>query len=581
MSRQQVAANREVLNAERFKEEIGKLSDACIGVFLIRTKEQFRCQEVLQDWAISNEMDFQVWSIQTGWAKYPMPPSDETTAANVDISKPISMDRNTIDPNLALDCLKEEGRVSPKACLVMLNLQYAFNEPSIQQHIKDHVGRAMDQTQRLFLIVPESTEIPSSIEDDVTVVDFLPPSYAELLQFWEDTIASMKPDIRPKFDEDEVDQIIQNSLGMSLLEFDTAISIGFVEAREDLSEKKRVSADRLVKVILRHKTDIIKKTDLLELVDPVPINQVGGLDLLKKYVEKRTKCFTPQAREEKIDPPKGIIIVGPPGGGKSLIAKAVAAVMKVPCVRFDIGKVFGHLVGMSEERMRKALKTVEAMAPCVLFMDEIDKAFGGMNGGGGDGGTTQRVFGTFLTWQQERSKEGSPIFCVMTANNIDGLPPELMRKGRVDEIFAVTFPSDAERLEILKIHLALRGRGKDLTPEQMKAVIKETTNFVGSEIEAIVKDANVERFHMDMPKLTTELLIEQARNIIPISKAFEGPVKRMNEWAKLNARKASSTMSFDLPETEAKGGDKVVNRSPSLRRRFGKPARPTKGASDN
>ena len=209
--------------------------------------------------------------------------------------------------------------------------------------------------------------------------------------------------------------------------------------------------------VFAEKQQIIRKSGLLEYyAASEDFANVGGLAVLKDWLNKRAMAFTDEARAFGLPAPKGILLLGVQGCGKSLCAKAVSRLWQLPLLRFDMGRMFGSLVGSSEENVRRAIAVAESVAPAILWVDEIDKAFAGSQGSGAtDGGTTARVFGTFLTWLSEKT---APVFVVATANDISQLPPELLRKGRLDEIFFVDLPSEEERAEIFRIHLAKRGR---------------------------------------------------------------------------------------------------------------------------
>jgi len=543
------AEAREIRYSDEFKNTLIKLSDACVGVFLIRTREPYRAQEVIQDFAIDQELRYKVWTILTGHQSFHTPTQND--AADLDVYKPMSRD-DKYDPLAAWDAIEAEPLTGDEgACFVMMGLQYAFEVPSIQQHIKAHVRRALEKRSRVIMLVPEGTQIPTSIEPDIHVLDFRTPSHAELRDAWDDMLSNLEEGLQPPFGDEGVDSILQNSLGMSYHEFDTALAIAFVELRERLGDgSDDITPHDFIEIIMRTKVEVLRKTNMLSRMEPVDPDTIGGLDILKRYISVRAKAMTPAAREWGVDTPRGILLVGVPGTGKSLIAKAISRILGIECINFDISRVFGQFVGQSEGQMDVALKMIDSVAPCVLFMDEIDKGLGGM-GGNSDSGTTGRVFGKLLTWMQERKVTDSPVFVVMTANNVIGLPPELMRKGRVDEIFAVSFPSDKERVEILRIHLNKRGHGDDITDAELRDIATATKDFVGAELEAIVVAALTEAFNDDAEVLTVDYLMAQARSIIPISVAFRDKIQVMYDWAKNNAKPASTGMTFDLERKSA------------------------------
>ncbi|WP_354163660.1 MULTISPECIES: AAA family ATPase [unclassified Bradyrhizobium] len=536
------SASREARNVDLFQEEFRRNSDAAIGVFIIRTREVGRCTSAVQDISLTkDDCYYRVWVCNKGWQNYPRPSSFQD-ASLVDVTKPTGTVEGTIDIGKAFDSICKEAH---DGIYVMVHPHHHFEKPLIHQYIKDFVLKAREFDQRLVLIVPDTVKIPIEIEDDLHVMDFRPPSHAELLDCYKQVFEGIDPGSRPDFDDAQIGTIIQNAVGMTWLEFETALSLGIVEMQNllDGREDKEQHPEDYIKVILKHKTEAIKKTDLLELMDPQPMSDVGGLDLLKGWLEKRAKAYSEEARKYGIEVPKGVLCVGPPGAGKSLFAKAVSSTLLVPLVKFDIGKVFGKFIGESEGRMRQALQMIESLAPCVLLLDEIDKGFGGMSNGGGDGGIGQRVFGQFLTWMQERNNDRYPVFVVMTANNVTGLPPELMRKGRLDEIFAVTFPSEEERIEIIKIHL--RKRGHEISDTEIAKVASCTDKFVGAELESIVKDGLLEAYSRKMKAPNGAVIAAQAENMQPLYKAFADRVNAMHEWAKNNAKPASSGMRFE------------------------------------
>jgi SpoVK/Ycf46/Vps4 family AAA+-type ATPase len=260
------------------------------------------------------------------------------------------------------------------------------------------------------------------------------------------------------------------------------------------------------------------------------------MENLKDWIRKRSRCYSDEAREFGVEPPKGIVFVGVPGSGKSLAAKAIASSLGIPLVRLDFGRVFNSLVGASEQRMRTALKMVESMAPVVLFADEIDKGLGGI-GGSSDGGTSNRVLGSFLSWLQDCEY---PVFTMVTANNVDGLPPELLRRGRFDAIFASDLPTPRERREVLRIHLKLRGRDiDDFEDDEIQKVVDASNKYVPAEIESAVKDALVNAFDAE-EEMSMKHIVEALTVMVPLSKAFEQQIAKMSDWSKNNATPASA-----------------------------------------
>lgn len=289
--------------------------------------------------------------------------------------------------------------------------------------------------------------------------------------------------------------------------------------------------------VRKEKEEIIKKSGHLEYYSPnFTSKDIGGMDNLLSWIRNRSKAFSEEAREFGLPAPKGILLLGIPGTGKSLSAKMLSNEWNQPLIRLDIGKVFAGLVGESESNMRQALKVIEAVAPCILWIDEIEKGLSGMKSSGStDGGTTSRVLGTFLTWMQDRT---APVFIIATANDISGLPPELLRKGRVDEIFFVDLPVKSEREDILKIHL---GKFKqDINEFDLSRLSDISEGFSGAELEEAVKEGMFLAFNSEEKKLTTELVEKAIKETYPLSITMGENIKKMKEWAKNRARMASS-----------------------------------------
>lgn len=298
------------------------------------------------------------------------------------------------------------------------------------------------------------------------------------------------PNVTIDVNDNLLEKYIDASIGLTTLEIENCLAHALVsDLRLDESD---------LKDLLNEKKQIIRKIGILEFIDSkLNLKDVGGLNTLKKWLDLRSNCFGAKAKSFGILPPKGLLLTGVPGCGKSLTAKCVASAWNMPLLRLDMGKIFQGIVGSSESNIRLALKTAEAISPCILWIDEIEKGLSGSSGGGGDGGTSTRVFGTLLTWMQEKT---SPVFVLATANNINGLPPELLRKGRFDEIFFVDFPSVEERKKILEIHISKLKRDLNQFDLEKLAKLSGEEKFgkdvvlAGAELEAWVGDSLVEAF---------------------------------------------------------------------------------------
>ncbi len=283
---------------------------------------------------------------------------------------------------------------------------------------------------------------------------------------------------------------------------------------------------------------MIRKSGHLEYFHPkATLDDIGGLDNLKSWLNRRRQSFTKDARDFGLETPRGVLLLGLPGTGKSLAAKAVANAWQLPLLRLDMGKIYGGIVGQSEANIRSALQTAEALAPSILWVDEIEKGLSGMQSSGAtDGGTTSRVLGTFLTWMQEKEK---PVFVVATANHIAQLPPELLRKGRVDEIFFVDLPVQQDRKDIISIHLKRRNRLDDFTQDELDELAIASKGFTGAELEEAVKEAMFLAFD-EGHQLNKDDILKAIQATSPLSLTMAEMIQDTRAWSKGRAVAASS-----------------------------------------
>jgi SpoVK/Ycf46/Vps4 family AAA+-type ATPase len=391
--------------------------------------------------------------------------------------------------------------------------------------LRDLAGQLRDKRQTIILAAP-TLSLPPELEKDVTLVDFGLPEQADIEATLDKVVAAVKdnPAVNVTFEPGKREQLVKSALGLTQEEIESVFA-------RSLVEKKRFDID----TILDEKKQIIRKSGLLEYYPPdAALKDIGGLELLKQWLDKRTRSFTDEARAFGLPAPKGILLLGVQGCGKSLTAKAIAAVWNLPLLRLDVGRIFGSLVGQSEENIRKAIKVSESVAPCVLWADELEKGFAGVSGGAvSDSGTTSRVFATFLTWMSEKT---APVFLVATANDVTALPPEMLRKGRFDEIFFVDLPDSKEREQIFAIHLAKRKR--DVSKYNLRTLAKGTEGFSGAEIEQVVVGALFVAFDAGH-ELQQRDLLSEAKATVPLSVMMREEIDELRTWAKLRTRPAS------------------------------------------
>lgn len=401
--------------------------------------------------------------------------------------------------------------------------------------IRDVAGSLKNASvSKNVVIIAPSLVLPLELQKDITVVDFDLPTLDEIKALLDEMIEmNENSGILIDLKEEEKEILCKAAQGLTLQEAENAFARAMV-SKGQLTVKE-------LDVILDEKCQVIKKTGILEFIKSnFNMDDIGGLENLKKWLVKRNNSWLGKAQKDyNLPSPKGILITGVPGCGKSLTAKAMSALWQLPLLRLDVGKIFSGLVGSSEENMRKAIQTAEAVAPSILWIDEIEKGFGNA-GGEMDGGTSTRVFGTFLTWMSEKTK---PVFVIATANNIHALPSEMLRKGRFDEIFFVDLPTKTERKVIFKLHLEKRLNGslsKDfkITDTLLNKLADLTEGFVGAEIEQVVIAALFEAFSENRA-LEEDDLYKVIKNTVPLSTTQAEQILAIRDWA--NERAVAAT----------------------------------------
>jgi ATP-dependent 26S proteasome regulatory subunit len=427
------------------------------------------------------------------------------------------------DPLKALDHIAgAEG----KGLFVLRDFHPFLDNAQVIRKLRD-LAHDLKKSQKSILFLSPVLKVPPELEKEVAVLDWDLPDRAEIDGIIGKLLGELPVGVDPGIAADPQgrERIVEAALGLTYIEAENVLAKSIVRCKTfDIG------------TILEEKKHIIRKSGILEYYETrESLDEIGGLETLKAWLQKRRGAFTQKARDFGLPLPKGILLIGVPGCGKSLTAKAVGAAWQMPLLRLDVGKIFGGLVGASEENIRKALKTAEAIAPAVLWLDEVEKGFSGTGSSNmSDGGTTSRVFGTFITWMQEKT---APVFVIATANDVRALPPELMRKGRFDEIFFVDLPTRDERKTILDIHLKKKKR--DGATLELPRVVEAMPEFSGAEIEQAVISALYDAFDAERD-LTPEGLLQAAREIVPLAVTMKEGIDTMREWAKTRARPASA-----------------------------------------
>ncbi|MGC8742321.1 MAG: AAA family ATPase [Verrucomicrobiia bacterium] len=497
-------------------EEIETLIRARYPILYIVTSEEARVQEVIVSIANRRQKKAFEWSFSTG-----------VIPAGVSIQSQKTRSAASRDPLIALDQVIDQ--VEP-AIFIFKDFHpfLTKNNFAVIRKLKE-IAIHLKNSYKTIILVSPVLEIPVEIEKEITVLNFPLPGKEDLTRLLDSIINEVKKYKNVKVDIDEAgkERLIQAALGLTLSEAEN------VFAKIIVRDEKLSGED--INEVFSEKQQIIKKSGLLEYYKSEDnFENIGGLGVLKDWLNKRSAAFTEQARLFGLPSPKGILLIGIQGCGKSLCAKAVSNLWQLPLLRFDMGRMFGSLVGSSEENIRRAIAVAESVSPCILWVDEIDKAFAGSQGSGmTDGGTTARVFSTFLTWLSEKK---TPVFVVATANDISQLPPELLRKGRLDEIFFVDLPSLEERREIFKIHIQKRGRNPELF--DLDRLAEASKDFSGAEIEEAIISALYDAFYLKTD-LSTELILNSVRQTVPLAKTMDEQVNRLRIWCEGRARNAS------------------------------------------
>lgn len=414
-----------------------------------------------------------------------------------------------------LQALELVEKLSPNAPGVFILRDYHrfLEDVAISRKLRNFARLLKSQPKNIVLLSPR-INIPDDLMEVLTVVEFPLPIKAEIKTEIERLLASTGNSLSPKF----LDDLVSSCQGLSMER------IRRVLARAIASHGELQPED--VELVLAEKRQTIRQTQILDFIPATEqISDIGGLDNLKDWLLRRGGSFSEKARQYGLPHPRGLLLIGIQGTGKSLTAKAIAHHWHLPLLRLDVGRLFAGLVGESESRTRQMIQVAEALAPCILWIDEIDKAFSGL-GSKGDAGTTSRVFGTFITWLAEKT---SPVFVVATANDIQALPPEILRKGRFDEIFFVGLPSQEERKAIYEVHLT-RLRPHNIKSYDTERLAYETPDFSGAEIEQTL----IEAMHIGFSQnrdFTTDDILEAASQIIPLARTAQEQIEKLREWA--------------------------------------------------
>ena len=468
------------------------------------------------------------WSVTDGLVGPAVPPKDQCESP--------------------LDALGFVARYAEPAVFVFKDFHVLFGSDKREQ---DHtvVRKLRDlspilkgsQKPKNIVFLAPVVKLPVELEKDITILEFDLPAVEEIRELLRGMIESNRSGrLSVDLGEADLDRFAHAALGLTLHEAENAFARAMVK-------DARLSASD-IETVYEEKRQIVRKTGIVEFIkSDADIADVGGLENLKRWLKKRDKSWLAPAQRYGVPAPKGVLLTGVPGCGKSLLAKAIGAAWQLPLLRLDVGRVFGMYIGMSEENIRSALRTAEAVAPSILWVDEIEKGFA--RGGEGDGGTSTRIFATFLTWMQERAK---PVFVIATANDISALPPEMLRKGRFDEIFFVDLPTKRERADIFRVHMHKRLKDPQImgavrvTDEGCLKLAEATEGFIGAEIEQVVVAALFEAFAESRPLAWTDFG-RAIKATVPLSVTQSERIAEIRDWANQRAVAASAPEEGGAP----------------------------------
>jgi SpoVK/Ycf46/Vps4 family AAA+-type ATPase len=520
--------------------------------------EEERVCSFIREWCKDGGREYFTWDAINGITKGEPSASDAnkdqgTQEPEAAIHKIISIAENSgVTP-------KKEGESSSSSKIFVMKDFFRFLEAeactvTLERSIRN-AAQLMAQTGISVIFLGAMAPIPRTLDKIIPVITYpLPDEKLIKYEIFDKMLTSVmnkeanKKKIGPNIDkmtDEDREQVIKSMKGLTVDELRLAGSKSLVKDR-----------GFNINTLISEKEQIVRKNGLLEFIDTskMKIEDIGGLDQLLAWIKQRKHAYSDSAMEYGLRPPKGFVLLGIQGCGKSHVAKTTAAIYGVPCLRMDMGRLFGGIVGESEANVRNALRLAEAVSPCVLWIDEIEKGLSGTRSSGvTDGGTTARVLSSLLTWTQEKT---SPVMIIATANDLDTVPPEVVRKGRFDEIFFVDLPNAMERKDIFEIHI--RKRMRDPKKFDLSILAEKSDGFSGAEIEESINSAMFAGFSDGERELKTEDIIEAMASTKPLSETMEDKIEDYRErWGSGQARLATTpinkTVAKDKKTVKKKG----------------------------
>lgn len=507
--------------------EVATLLRSRNSLLWIVTKEEARVERLLMEAAQAAQYDPRFWDCATGISDFAGAPKEQGASAT--------------DPGSALAGIRDSSK---RQVWIMRDLPVWLRDPTILRATRT-LARTLpmaprDEARAIIILTP-SAEIPPELQGHAIVIDWPLPDRSEIAAILDAAIAALPDDLRSSAAPN----------GQREAAIDAAVGLTAEEAQSCYA-KSLVSTRRIdPPTVAAEKKRVIAREKVLEWFDPIPagLDAVGGLDILKGWLDSRRSAFGPKARAYGLPAPKGALLVGVPGCGKSLTAKAVASAWGMPLLRLDMGALKSKWVGESEQNIRKALRVAETVAPCVLWLDEMEKALAGATQGAADGGVSGDALGTVLSWMQDRA--GS-VFVVATANDVSALPPELLRKGRFDELFFVDLPTNEERAEIFRAALRSHNRQDALNTEDVYTCARAADEFTGAEIAALIPDALFAAFADGERQIASGDILDAIKRTVPLARTASEKIDSLRRWAKGRARPASTSVAASAsPQTRS------------------------------
>ena len=511
------------------------LIDSSTPIVVIETVEETRAVRMVRAACAALNLAAFEWSVATGLLRCGSSVGEVVTSESFDLAVHGGQDLvenakalyNSREPAAMLANL--EG-ITIEAAFILKDLHRHMDDPVVVRRLRD-VGQRFATNRKTIVLTAPKIDIPPELGSLVEFFELQLPGRQRLRQIIDETLVrvSKTHTLQRKLDSRGLDEVAENLRGLTEEEAERAISQALV-ARYSVSPE-------LVTDVIEAKKALLKRSEMVEFVEASDnMSAIGGLENLKHWLQQRRGAWEDSAREFGLEPPHGVIILGVQGCGKSLCARAVAGEWKLPLVKFDTSAVYDKYIGETEKRIRKVFQVAEGLAPCVLWIDELEKVFAGSgpDSASADAGVSSRLLAAFLSWMQDRK---APVFVAATCNNVTVLPPELIRKGRFDELFFVDLPNQAERRQIFAIQLAKRKRNP--AEFDLDKVSQAAEGYSGAEIDAAVQGALYAAYSEKKP-LTTQSLLDALAQTVPLSTTRAEEIAELRDWANTRAVPASA-----------------------------------------